>query len=99
MIDESKANKDMARGARAKTLLDNELLTEAFTALETAYVQAWRDTLIGDVPAREKLFLAINVVGKVKEHLNAVVANGTLARRELDDLAKLAEPRRRFGLV
>jgi hypothetical protein len=35
---------------------------------------------------REKLYLAYNVVGKVKEHLAAVLADGNLAAKELADL-------------
>lgn len=99
MINEDQLRKDAAKAVQAQHLLDNELLTEAFTGLENAYTRAWRDTLIGDVAAREKLFLAINVVGKVREHLQTIVANGSLAKKELEDLAKLAEPRRRFGVI
>ncbi len=99
MVNEDKLRQDAAKATQAQHLLDNELLTEAFTSLENAYTRAWRDTLIGDVAAREKLFLAINVVGKVREHLQTIVANGNLAKKELEDLAKLAEPRRRFGIV
>ena len=32
---------------------------------------AWRATTIDDAAAREKLFLSINVVGKVRDHLTA----------------------------
>ena len=63
MIDELKANNEMSRGARAKALLDNELLDAAFTALEAAYVERWRATLIDDERGREKLFIAVIVVG------------------------------------
>lgn len=99
MVNEDKLRSDQARGAKAQQLIENELLAEAFSGLEDAYVRAWRDTGIHDINAREKLFLAINVVGKVKEHLSAVAANGKLAKKELEDLARVAEPRKRFGIV
>ena len=89
----------MISGARAEQLLDNELLTEAFAALEAGYVSAWRATAIDDLNGREKLFLAINVVGKVRDHLGAVVANGKLAEAELKELARVAERRKRFGIL
>jgi hypothetical protein len=99
MIDELKANNEMSRGARAKALLDNELLDEAFTALEAAYVERWRATHIDDERGREKLFIAVNVVGKVRAHLSTVIANGNVAAKQLDDLARDTQRRKRFGIV
>jgi hypothetical protein len=99
MSDEHRLDQAVARGTRAQELLDNELLAEAFDGLEDNYTGAWRATTIDDVAAREKLFLAINVVAKVRDHLNAIVANGKLAQAELKDLAQVAERRKRFGIV
>ncbi|WP_257168586.1 hypothetical protein [Bradyrhizobium sp. SRS-191] len=82
-----------------KALLDDELLTGAFDVLEASYSAAWRQTLIDDVAGREKLFLAINIVGKVRDHLGAIIANGKLAEAELRELAQTAERRKRFGLL
>lgn len=98
MVDESKLRIDESRGRRAKQLLEDELVNEAFKSLEDAYVLAWRSTAPLDEKAREKLYLAINVVGKVRDHLQRVVENGTLARKELDQLA--TDPRKKFlGVV
>jgi hypothetical protein len=99
MTDESKLEQAVAKAARAQDLLDNELLSEAFEGLEDGYTAAWRATLIEDVAAREKLFLAINILGKVRDHLSAIVANGKLAQVELKELAETAERRKRFGIV
>jgi hypothetical protein len=99
MSNENRLDQAAAEAVRAQELLDNELLTEAFRKLEDTYTAAWRATKIDDVDAREKLFLAINVVGKVRDHLAAVIANGKLAQAELRDLAQVAERRKRFGIV
>ncbi|MGY3451002.1 hypothetical protein [Bradyrhizobium sp. USDA 4353] len=99
MTDESMLQQTAARGVRAKALLDDELLSGAFDALEASYSATWRQTLIDDVAGREKLFLAINIVGKVRDHLGAIVANGKLAEAELRELAQTAERRKRFGLL
>lgn len=61
-------------------LLDNELLAESFKSLEENYAAAWRATAIDNFDAREKLFLAINIVSKVRDHLSAIVANGSWRR-------------------
>jgi hypothetical protein len=99
MTDEANLNEMATRGVRVEQLLDNELLAEAFTALEASYISAWRATGIDDTTGREKLFLAINIVGKVRDHLGAVVANGKLAEAELKELARVAERRKRFGIL
>jgi len=97
-VSEDALSQAAAKAVRAQNLLDNELLAEAFKGLEDAYIAKWRSTTIDDVSAREKLFLAINVVGKVRDHLTAIVQNGKLAQAELKELAETAERKRRFGL-
>jgi len=99
MADENTLERAAVRAARAEALLDDELLSESFDALEKDYVAAWRATTVDDAAGREKLFLAINIVGKVRDHLAGIVANGKLARAELKELAETAERRKRFGII
>lgn len=98
-MDEGKLLEAQSRAARAQQLMEDELVVEAFNGLEEAYTLAWRQSSIEDVSAREKLFLAINIVGKVRNHLTAIVNNGKLAQAELKQLAETAERRRLFGLI
>ena len=99
MSDEQKLQEAAGKAVRAQELLENELLAEAFTKLEDNYSAAWRASTIDDVNGREKLFLAINIVGKVRDHLTAAVTNGRLAQAELKELAQTAERRKRFGIL
>jgi hypothetical protein len=99
VTDESKLDRDIGRGQRAQDLIDNELLNDSFKALEDAYMAAWRVTNIEDVAAREKLFLAVNIVGKIKDHLGIIATNGKLAMAEIKQIAEAAERKKRFGLV
>jgi hypothetical protein len=94
--DEIKLNADLARQARALALLQDEILQEAFARLEERYIEEWRVSQFRDTDARERLWQAVNVVRKVKDHLAKVVADGKLAQREID---QLAERRKRFGIV
>jgi len=98
-MNETKLGEASAKAVRAQDLLDNELLSEAFKGLEDNYTAAWRATTIDDVGAREKLFIAINIVGKVRDHLATIVTNGKLAQAELKELAQVAERRKRFGIL
>jgi hypothetical protein len=87
-MTDDKLQRDIVRGARAKALLDNELLAESFAKLEADYIAAWRITPARDTDARERLWQAVNIVGKVKEHIGRVAADGKLAQRQLDELVK-----------
>jgi hypothetical protein len=94
MAGEGSLSVEANRGRRAQALIEDDLLAGAFKGLEEAYTAAWRNTTIDDVAAREKLFLAINIVGKVRDHLTSVVNNGKLAAAELKQLADTAERRK-----
>ena len=87
MTDEIKLNADMARAAQAEALLRNELLQDAFTGLEMQFMDAWRLTQVRDTDARERLWQAVNVVGKVQDALRVHVNNGKLAQRQLEAIA------------
>jgi hypothetical protein len=99
VISEHKLRIDASRATKAQQLVDNELLQEAFAGLEAAYIEAWRTTGVMATNEREKLFIAINVVGKVKQHLATILSDGKLAAKELENLTKEAERKKRFGIV
>jgi hypothetical protein len=82
-MSEDQLETAMNRGQRARELLENELLIEAFAKLEADYITGWRTTRVADKEAREKLWLALNIVGKVQDHLKTIVAGGKLAQTEL----------------
>ena len=83
-----KLTRAVTRAAQAKALLENELIAEAFARLDADYLAAWRASAPRDTDARERLWLAIQVAGKVREHLASVVANGRLAQAELAQLVR-----------
>jgi hypothetical protein len=87
MSDEIALNRAAERAARADALLRDELLTEAFQTLDRDYMTAWRLTGPRDTEARERLWQAVQIVGKVRDHLTNVVNGGKLAHRELAELA------------
>ena len=86
MTDEDKTQLAISRGARAKALLGDDLYCESFYTLETEYLKAWRETGPKQMQERELLWQAIQVLGKVRDHLKVVVDNGKIAQAELDRL-------------
>lgn len=89
MNDEFKLHKAKERASQAEALLRNELLQESLTYLEKRYMDEWRITHVGDVSARETLFLAVNVVGKVRDHLTKAISDGKIAQIELNRMTGL----------
>lgn len=85
---------DANRGARAERLLTDDLLVDAFITLERTYIEAWRGTFVTDTDARERLWQAVQVVGKVRQHLVSVMNNGTLAQAEIDFTNRTVNARR-----
>ena len=89
-MSDDKLEAALARGARAKELLGSELLKEVFAQIESDYIEGWRNTSARDTDARERLWLAVQVLGLVKDHLVIIANDGKLAQAELDRLAGLA---------
>ena len=95
-MSDDKLHDALSRGGRARQLLDDELLSEAFKTLEEAYIAAWRITAVDRMADRENLFLAVNIIGKVKDHLASIVSNGIIAQAELN---RLIDRKKRFGIL
>jgi hypothetical protein len=87
-MNEDKLQAAISRGARAETLLGNDLLQEAFAKLERDYIDAWKIAPARDTDGRERLWQAVNIVAKVRDHLIKVVNDGKLSQRHLNELAR-----------
>ena len=85
---EDKKQRAVSRGKRALLLMQDELLNEGFDVLQANYTQALFATHPIDTVQREKLYMAFNMIGKVKEHLQRVLNDGKLAQTEIDQLTK-----------
>jgi hypothetical protein len=89
-MSDDKLQTALGRGARAQELLRSELLQEVFAQIEADYIEGWRRTSARDTDARERLWLAVQVLGLVKDHLVIIANDGKLAQAELDKLRNLA---------
>lgn len=96
MNDDDKLATAISKGKRAELLLQDELLTGAFKTMEDSYIEGWRNSEARDTDARERLWHAVQVVGKVQQHLRIVMSNGKLSQRDLEELAK---KKPRFGII
>ena len=89
-MSEDKLSTALARAAQAKLLLDSPLLQEAFDRLDAEYVKAWRGTMATEDDARQRLWQAVQIVGKVRDHLRLIVENGKLAQSDIAYLSQRA---------
>lgn len=77
-----------ARGDKAKRLLDDPLLVEAFATVEAAYLGAWKNTALGETQARELAYMAVRAVADVRTAIRRVVADGQIANAEIERAIK-----------
>ena len=72
-MTEDKVESAISRGQRAREPLENNLLKEAFASTRLIALPSWVTPGPLDAEIREKLYLAINVARKVKQHLTKLV--------------------------
>lgn len=89
MIDEIKAGQALEKAQRANSILRSEIFNEAFSTLEREYLEAWKITHINDDKGRERLWQAINLLGKVKGHFLKLADGGKLASKDLAEIKYL----------
>lgn len=73
----------LARGNRAKEVLENEEYARAFEAIEQELTEAWKASPQRDSTGRETLFLALTMLGKIQASLTGTMESGKLALLEL----------------
>jgi len=83
-----KTEKQIQQGQRAKQLLDDPLLKEAFEYLSEQYKQEIFNTSYDDHNQRQVLWMAYNMLDKIKGHLVSVMETGKLASSELENLTR-----------
>lgn len=82
----------MNRSSQAKQILENSLFKESIESLKKVYSDAlFEQTGAKDSEAREKLWLAYQVLGKVEQHFKEILETGKLAQKQLADFRKQQE--------
>lgn len=76
--------RDQRRGMEAQRLLAEPLLAEAFEIIEANYRDGWLATKDGQTAERERIWLALTLLTKVRAHLEGIVQGGRVAAHELD---------------
>lgn len=85
------------RGERAQSLLEDPLFRDTWETLEAEILHQWRDSPVRDTEGRERLFMAIRLLERLRGLFEAHVANGKLASARIDDLRRDQALRQTFG--
>jgi hypothetical protein len=85
-VDEFKLRRDVERGAKAKALLENDLLRESFEGLELSLVEAWRNTGADEAQRRDDAWRSLKLLEKLKKGLEKAVTDGDYSAKKLLDI-------------
>jgi hypothetical protein len=89
--DQSKLQSEVNRSEKAKLVLQEPIFLEAIIELKKLYSQSLLNTGVNEQDAREKLWLAYQIVGKVEQHFIEIMETGKLAKRQLEDFRESIE--------
>jgi len=83
--EQAKLQEELNQANKAKQLFENPLLKESFDKLKKLYTESLFNTGVTETEAREKLWLAYNIVSKVEQNLFEILDTGKLASKQLED--------------
>lgn len=86
--DQTKLQSEVSRSEKAKLGLANPIFVEAIENLKKLYSQSLLNTGVNEQDAREKLWLAFQIVQKVEQHFIEIMETGKLASKQLEDFRK-----------
>ena len=64
------------RERRARSLIDDPLLQEAFESLKEDLMNRWNHSGSTDLEARESIWLAMRLLDRIHGHINSIVETG-----------------------
>ncbi len=83
-----KLETQLRRGKRAQVLLDDPLLKQGFKDLLETYRDEIFNTNFADDEKRRSLWMAYNMLDKIRGHLQTIMESGKLAQKDLELLNK-----------
>ena len=83
-----KLETQLRQAKRAEVLLNDPLLKQAFEDLLETYRQEIFNTNFADDEKRRSLWMAFNMLEKIRGHLQSIMESGKLAQKDLELLNK-----------
>ncbi len=79
------------RGREAERLLENQLLKDCFEELKGEFVDAWRNSKLGQSEEREVAYQMHTALVEVESRLTKYVGQGKVAAKLLEEQEKAAK--------
>lgn len=89
--DEGKLRKQKSRGDRAKRILDDEIVREAFAQIEIDVLDSWKDSEGNAAEVRERAYLMFRLLKDLKWRFEHLVHTGDKAAKDLLQMEKEAK--------
>jgi hypothetical protein len=83
---------DLERGAHAKRLLDDTLLTEAFNLVRQALLDKWEASPLADVQGQKELRYQLHLLASVRANLELALSDGNMAADKLRHINRHPTP-------
>src|SRR3972149_3454959 len=99
MSEEGKLQEEISKAARAKAIMEDPLMVEAFAMLEQRLIEGLIATNPRDAIGRENAYRMIHAQRLIRDLLHAIIASGGMAAKELERLAAEAERKLRIRRV
>ena len=80
---------NIGKGRKASEILDNDVIKEAFQALESHYINEWKSSKIDDEVKREKAYAKMSVLTEFKAQLQSFVDAGKISGKQLEKSQKI----------
>ena len=68
------------RERRARSLIEDPLLNEAFDTLKEVLMNRWTHSGSTDLEARESIWLAMRLLDRIHGHINSIIESGHMAK-------------------
>ena len=68
------------RGRRARSLIEDPLLNEAFDTLKEDLMNRWNHSGSTDLEARVSIWLAMRLLDRIHGHINSIIESGHMAK-------------------
>ena len=71
-------------GNRAREILENPLFDQVFSDIEAEVIEQWKSSPARDEAGREKLWIYLSMLKKVRQTIQTALESGKLAQLEID---------------
>ena len=65
---------------RAQSLVNDELLSEAFETLRTELMNRWENSASNENEARESIWLGLQLLSRIRLHLHSLIETGEMRK-------------------